>query len=232
LIEKFQFQKGFDTRAVRFTSLLQKQDAWTYEVDLEATQQYKRKVLKKKMNETDLRVRYVAADLSLPDGFSRLFSDLVKAGYKPQEKTFFFWEGVSMYLTESAVINTLTFMSNISHDHALLFFDHFTQCIVNTEGKSKETILHLCEDDPKLQANAWRLYLNHKLHGEPLQFGMMKDQVPQFLTNVGFSLKTLYDAKYLQQEFLSYENGDTFGVLPPYLSLVLANKTSSVFSSS
>ena len=73
-----------------------------FELDQATTQQHKLKYLKKAGLET-AHVTFVETDFSQ----DTLFSTLVEAGYDPAKRTIFLWEGVTLYLGEAAVRNTL-----------------------------------------------------------------------------------------------------------------------------
>jgi methyltransferase (TIGR00027 family) len=109
---------GFDSRAYRFESQLG--DVRFMEVDLGSTQAYK----KQRLGEI---LEVIPSNLSLvPMDFTKdsLLEQLRNAGYSEQQKTFFLWEGVSYYLPESAVKDTLHFVRDHSASGSRIAFDY------------------------------------------------------------------------------------------------------------
>lgn len=88
-----------------------------YEVDWPATQQRKRRLL------ADARIALPAALRFVPVDFEALglAQQLVRAGLKAHEPTFFSWLGVSMYLSEAAVRQMLGFVAGMPAGSALVF---------------------------------------------------------------------------------------------------------------
>ena len=81
---------------------------------------------------------------------------LSNAGHKPSEKTFYIWEGVSMYLSESAVRNTLRAISGNSASGSSIVMDF--------AGRAMIEMLHKLPQLPQLPrefltraAYPWRL---------------------------------------------------------------------------
>jgi methyltransferase (TIGR00027 family) len=88
---------GFDTRAYRFRDLLK--DCQVIEVDAEPTQKYKKRRIQATLVEIPSNVTYVSIDFAKDD-----ICDALKAGgFREGMKTFYIWEGVSMYLPEKSV---------------------------------------------------------------------------------------------------------------------------------
>ena len=99
---------GFDSRGYRFQTELR--GVRFMEVDYGPTQQYKKQRVKEILGAPAGNVTYVPMDFTKDD----LRTQLVKAGYSEKVATFFLWEGVTHYLPESAVRDTLHFV----RDHA------------------------------------------------------------------------------------------------------------------
>src|SRR5206468_145821 len=108
---------GFDTRAYRFAGLLA--DKKIFEVDFQSTQEIKKRRLEQALGALPGHVRFVETDFRR----DRLRDVLDRAGYQPAEKTFFIWEGVSMYLSEDAVRDTLTTIARYSAAGSALVMD-------------------------------------------------------------------------------------------------------------
>jgi methyltransferase (TIGR00027 family) len=87
---------GLDTRAYRLTVL---KDAAVFEVDLPSIQDAKKKRLLRKFGSMPPHVRFVPMDFSADS----LDVSLARSGLAPHEPAIFVWEGVTQYLTPSAV---------------------------------------------------------------------------------------------------------------------------------
>jgi methyltransferase (TIGR00027 family) len=99
---------GFDSRGYRFQSQLR--GVRFMEVDYGPTQEYKKARVKEILGAIPANVSYVPMDFTKDS----LLEQLVNAGYSERQKTFCLWEGVTFYLPESAVKDTLHFV----RDHA------------------------------------------------------------------------------------------------------------------
>jgi len=109
---------GFDSRAYRFQSQLG--DVRFMEVDYGPTQAYKKQRLGEILEVIPSNVSFVPMDFTKDN----LLEQLRNAGYSEQQKTFFLWEGVSYYLPESAVKDTLHFVRDHSASGSRIAFDY------------------------------------------------------------------------------------------------------------
>jgi methyltransferase (TIGR00027 family) len=110
---------GFDSRAYRFQSQLG--DVRFMEVDYGPTQAYKKQRLGEILDVIPSNVSFVPMDFTKDN----LLEQLRNAGYSEQQKTFFLWEGVTYYLPESAVKDTLHFARDHSAAGSRIAFDYF-----------------------------------------------------------------------------------------------------------
>lgn len=97
---------GLDSRVWRMPELA---PVVVYEVDHPDTQSLKQ--------ERTVGIRYVAEDVRfVPVDFTRddLASKLCAAGYDRNQKTFWLWEGVTMYLTPEQVAQNLSSVASLS----------------------------------------------------------------------------------------------------------------------
>jgi methyltransferase (TIGR00027 family) len=107
---------GLDSRAWRLKNELN--NVKIFEVDHPTTQKWKIervKVMKKKENyqeesEENARVHFVSVDFNK----DKLENCLEKSGFSKRKKTFWIWEGVTMYLEEDNVRKTLKLISDLS----------------------------------------------------------------------------------------------------------------------
>jgi methyltransferase (TIGR00027 family) len=152
---------GFDTRAYRLTTLLS--GARVFEVDRPATQERKRRRIQA------LIPGVIAA---LPPNLTyapfdfrqeQIGDALLRAGYDPAAKTFFIWEGVTMYLPEEVTRSTFTWIAKHAAPGSGVVFDYvYSQVIAMLgsvpldavpEGPQREMFLRwrsLLENEPWL----------------------------------------------------------------------------------
>lgn len=95
---------GLDTRAYR---LARHSDLPVFEVDLPINVARKHNTVARVLGTVPSSVRLVPVDFEHDD----LFSALETQGYDREARTFFVWEGVTQYLTESAVRSTFDELS-------------------------------------------------------------------------------------------------------------------------
>ncbi len=135
---------GYDTRSYRMP-----EEIHCFEVDLEKNQRMKRKMLEKAGLDAT-RITFVPTDFMRENWFE----NLVQAGFDPGKRTFFLWEGVTMYLDEGAVTGTL-------------------RAIATTAKGSAVSFDYLRADLIKSQTLFWR-YARAVANfiGEPLRFGI------------------------------------------------------------
>jgi methyltransferase (TIGR00027 family) len=109
---------GFDSRGYRFQSQLR--GVRFMEVDYGPTQEYKKARVKEILGAIPSNVSYVPMDFTKDS----LLEQLGKAGYSERQKTFFLWEGVVVYLPESAVKDTLHFVRDHAAPDSRIAFDY------------------------------------------------------------------------------------------------------------
>lgn len=109
---------GFDSRGYRFQNRLK--GVRFLEVDYGPTQENKKRRIQEALGNLPTEVQYVPMDFTKDD----LLVQLRKGGYSEQEKSLFLWEGVSMYLPQEAVRQTLRFVREHSAPNSRLVFDY------------------------------------------------------------------------------------------------------------
>jgi len=159
---------GFDSRAYRFQSQLG--NVRVIEVDYGPTQAYKKQRLGEILDVIPSNVSFVPMDFTKDN----LLEQLRNAGYSEQQNTFFLWEGVTYYLPESAVKDTLHFVRDHSGSGSRIAFDYF--------GASKPGINNLTR--------------GYALWGEPLLFGFPNDRAREYVQQEG--LEVLSDTQGLE----------------------------------
>ena len=183
---------GYDTRALR----LQREGVRFFEVDHPATQADKRG----KVEGLGLAFSpiFVAVDFTKDD----LAEQLQRAGYSPQQKTFFLLEGVTMYLSEAEMNHTLAALRAISAPGSLLAFD------VNTKNIS--STFH--------QITTLLRSAVVSLAGEPWKLWLTASTIPQVLQKNGWGVKRLLRPEEIEEFYLA----GTGLIVPPNKFLVLA----------
>jgi methyltransferase (TIGR00027 family) len=182
---------GFDTRAYRFADLLQ--GTPVFELDFPSTQQIKKRRLSEAAISIPSSVVFAEIDFkrdSLPDV-------LRKAGYKQDKRTFFVWEGVSMYLTEAAVRDTLQSISRNSPSGSALVMDFAGQ-----------TMIEFLQIFPSLAQHDYTTRW-----GEPWTFGLPDGREREFFRDCGLELQetlSFFDSKAVQR-YLKRSDGTSFG---------------------
>jgi len=159
---------GFDSRAYRFQSQLG--DVRVMEVDYGPTQAYKKRRLGEILDVIPPNVSFVPMDFTKDN----LLDQLRKAGYSEQQNTFFLWEGVTYYLPESAVKDTLHFVRDHSASGSRIAFDYF--------GASNPSV-----NNPRHVYARW---------GEPVIFGFPNDSAHEYVQQEG--LRVLSDTQGLE----------------------------------
>ncbi len=151
---------GFDSRAYRFQSQLGAVPVM--EVDHGPTQAYKRQRLGEIVGAIPSNVSFVPMDFTKDN----LLEQLRHAGYSEQQKTFFLWEGVTYYLPEAAVKDTLQFVRDHAAPGSRIAFDYF--------GENNPGI-----NNPRHQYARW---------GEPLLFGFPNSRAREYVQHEGLGV--------------------------------------------
>lgn len=105
---------GFDTRAHRFKDALQQ--VAVYEIDHPATQEYKRRRVDAALGSDAAGVSYAPVDLSREP----LAKVLRRAGVDRSRKTYFICEGLSMYVPEDGMKQTLRAIGDFAPGSAVM----------------------------------------------------------------------------------------------------------------
>ena len=156
---------GLDSRAYRFEQL--RDHVKVFEVDHPATQQAKRRRLRKVFGELPGHVAFVPIDFNA-DGLERLFD----FGYDKQCKTLFIWEGVTYYLTVEAVDRTLDFVGSNSRNGSSIIFDYVYASALTAAHKRGEIA---------------RMQRYKRFTGEGLVWGIEEGKVDEFLSQRGYT---------------------------------------------
>jgi methyltransferase (TIGR00027 family) len=175
---------GYDTRAYRFAKELGVRRV--FEVDFPSTSRRKAEIVAEKKSELPgIDVTVVEIDFAKQSIEERLLAH----GFQRGAKTFFVWEGVSMYLTRKAVQGTLAMIRGISGAKSEIAMDFWYLL-----------------DAPDLISTAHRMSANLLYFlGEPMTFGIHPEDVGPFVSRLGLELAELADAAELERRYVSDE---------------------------
>jgi methyltransferase (TIGR00027 family) len=170
---------GFDARAYRMPALA---SARVFEVDRLATQTVKRERLRAVLGAIPAHVRFVAVDFY----HDRLDQALAAAGFDARRPAIFVWEGVTNYLTATAVDTTLRVVAASAAGTRLVVTYVDRRVLDGTQDTFIGTV--------QLRALLRR-------SGEPWTFGLDPATVREYLAERGLALEedvgaTEYRARY------------------------------------
>jgi methyltransferase (TIGR00027 family) len=121
-------------------------------------------------------VQFVPVDFTKDD----LLTKLRENGYSEKEKTFFVWEGVTMYLPEPAIRSTLGFVRTHAAPGSAIVFDYLLS-------------MHPNINNPKTMQARW---------GEPMIFGFSGNGAAEFVRREG--LEVVDDALVIDPQSMKY----------------------------
>lgn len=157
-----------------------------FEVDLPATQQWKRNCLRIAGIEEPAYLSFVPVDFE----HSTLTDALAEAGFRADEPAFFSWLGVTMYLEEQAIMSTLRFIASLVPGSGVVF-DYTVQpsLLLPRERKAMEVLAARAAQG----GEPWKTFfdptsLTKILHS--LGFNDVEDYGPEQLNGRYFSGRT------------------------------------------
>jgi len=194
---------GFDTRAYRLTELLQA--VRVFEVDQPSTQEYKKRRIRETGIEVPANLTYVPVDFR----HDKLGHALNAAGYDSSRKTFFIWEGVTMYLPEVAVEETLGWVA-AQAPGSIIIFDFLGAMLVKFMATA---------DLSKFPEAAQKAFerLRRLTSGEPWIFGLPDTNEREFLGKLGLELHALLPVggEESLKRYLTRRDGTPYISIPP-----------------
>ncbi len=154
---------GYDSRYVRLDEF---RHATVFELDLNSTQVIKKALTRRLYGRLPANVCYVAIDFSQDSVTDRL----LKAGFQTHRRTLFIWEGVTLFLNQDIIEQTLGQLAELTHDSRIIF-DFVPPELVDdqTDYQGNRQLLKLCAD---IQ--------------EPLTFGCAPEKMPGILKGLGY----------------------------------------------
>jgi methyltransferase (TIGR00027 family) len=194
---------GFDTRAYRLAELLKA--AHVFEVDQPSTQEYKKRRVREAGIEVPTNLTYVPVDFR----HDQLGDVLAAAGYDPSQRTFFIWEGVTMYLPEAAVEETLRWVASQAPGSTIIF-DFVGAMVVKFMGTAD--LSQFPEPAKKAIERLRKL-----VAGEPWIFGVPDSGEREFLSKLGLELREALPlgGEESLKRYLTRSDGTPYVPLPP-----------------
>jgi methyltransferase (TIGR00027 family) len=174
---------GFDSRAYRIPGIEQTR---VFEIDYPATQEAKRKALKKVIDPLPGHVTFIPLDFNTKS----LAECLKNSNYDEQAKTLFIWQGVTYFLEAQGVDSTLDFIAHHSGAGSSLIFDYMYSEIFQDPNNSYGKALKRAA----------------KVSGEDYLFGIDRGQVESFLSQRGFQNVHNMTLEALRQHYFTGAN--------------------------
>lgn len=172
---------GYDTRAFRFSAL--NKSVAVFELDHPTTQKRKLEKIQQHMDADTSAIRYIPIDFSK----EAIPAKLSASDFNNQLRTLIIWEGVTYYISASAVDRTLDFANRHNAPQSSIIFDYFPSTVADGTTHLKE-------------AKALRDGL--KRIGEEVLFGIQPDRIVAFMNERGFTVvKNLTSAAYKKAYF-------------------------------
>jgi methyltransferase (TIGR00027 family) len=193
---------GFDSRAYRFRERFPR--VRFFEVDLPAMIAAKRERVVKIFGAVPDRVVLVSTDFN-----TRPLGEVLRdAGYDRTQRTFFIWEGVSMYLPEAANRATLRFIRSGSASGSAVVYDYLL--------------------DGALRADGGRLYGARSTAayvasvGEPFLTGWSPSQATAFASGEGLVVVSDLGPAELTARYLTGSDGHPDGMMGEFQRIIHA----------
>jgi methyltransferase (TIGR00027 family) len=154
---------GYDSRYLRMPEF---RSVPVYELDLESTQTIKKALTRRLLGKLPPNVTYVGIDFSKQSITERLAA----AGFNRQLRTLFIWEGVTLFLNQEIICETLGRLAELRPGNRVIF-DFIPPELIDdeTDYRGNRQLLHLCAS------------IN-----EPLTFGCDPARMKALLPTLGF----------------------------------------------
>ncbi|HMH52198.1 MAG TPA: SAM-dependent methyltransferase [Candidatus Acidoferrum sp.] len=193
---------GFDSRAYRFRERFPR--TRFFELDLPATIAAKRERVVKIFGAVPDRVALVATDFNTRP----LEAVLRDAGYDRTQRTFFIWEGVTMYLPEAANRSTLQFIRSGSASGSSVAYDYLLDGALRPDGGgiygAKTTAAYVASV------------------GEPFLTGWSPSQAAAFATREGLVVVSDLGPAELTARYLTGSDGQPDGMMGEFQHILHA----------
>ncbi len=194
---------GYDTRSIRFMQL--NQATQIIELDIAPTQNQKKLWLEKAGIEVPECLSFASIDFN-KDAMAGV---LTNAGYKPDKKSLFMWEGVTYYLEPESINETLKFIKG-SHPESQLAFDYvipMSQENIDNAFGAKEFIA------------TWQKHRQNEM----FKFSIDEKSCETFFKERGFTLIEHLDSLAIERQYLTDETRGLIGRVNGLFRFVLAS---------
>ena len=193
---------GFDSRAYRFRERFP--HVRFFELDLPAMVAAKRERVMKIFGAIPDRVTLVPTDFT-----ARPLNEVLRdAGYDRTQRTFFIWEGVTMYLPEAANLSTLRFIRSGSASGSSVVYDYVLDAALRPDGGgiygAKSTAAYLASV------------------GEPLLTGWSQRQATDIATREGLAVVSDIGPAELTARYLIGTDGQPDGMMVEFPRIIHA----------
>jgi methyltransferase (TIGR00027 family) len=179
---------GYDTRAYRFHQLIK--NTRIFEMDIQSTQQRKLKILADAGVPLPEQLSFVTINFKT----EKIETALKKKGYNRSLQTLFIWEGVSYYLADEAIDETLRFVRDCSAPGSAICFDYITEKMESVHA------------------------------GEPFRFWIAQDKIKAFLAERGLAVKDHLDNNEMEKRYLTLKDGTIVERVMARFALVRAER--------
>ena len=191
---------GLDSRAYRFRERFPR--VRFFELDLPAMIAAKRERVVKILGVVPDRVVLVPTDFT-----ARPLDQVLRdAGYDRTQRTFFIWEGVTMYLPEAADVNTLRFLRAGAASGSAIVYDYVLDAALRPDGGglygAKSTAAYLASV------------------GEPLLTGWSRDQAAALATREGLVVVSDLGPAELTARYLIGSDGQPDGMMVEFPRII------------
>lgn len=154
---------GFDSRAYRFREQLK--GCKVIEVDAEPMQAYKRRRMEGAVGEVLPNLTYASVDFAREN----VGDALKNCGILKEQRSFYIWEGVTMYLPESSVREALRVVATESAPGSSIVLDFVNERAIDSAKQAPKSSFGM--------PASW---------GEPCVFGVPGDDGADFFRELGF----------------------------------------------
>ena len=177
---------GYDTRALRFQRELGK--THIFELDVPSTQGRKLQILQMNQISAPSQLQYVSVNFKT-DSF---LEQLQNQGFNSSLATLFIWEGVTYYLPQEVMDQTLDLIKHNSAPGSSIAFDYMTTKLESTNMN------------------------------EPFLSWISPEKIPDYLQRFGFQLVDHLDEPEMVRRYLTLDNGTVAENTIPTIRLVYA----------
>jgi methyltransferase (TIGR00027 family) len=181
---------GYDSRAYRFRKTMPQ--VKFFEIELPAMVAEKKRRLKLLFGEVPDYVAFVPIDFNT----QTIAGELEKAGFNPNLKTLFIWEGVTYYISSEAVENTIQFIASSAPGSSVVL-DYMPQGVIDKDFDNYPDMRYL---------SFWVKY-----KGEPFVFGIKEGHYTSYFEQRGLNVLSDMGPKEMETRYLTQSDGKLVG---------------------